>query len=169
IQQSLPLDPAGISGAITLRLQKLGEATGYEINDGYFFTKDKKNLVLFIEPANPVNETGKNAVLIKAIEDFASELKKQEQFKNIECGFMGATAVSVGNAHQIQRDTALKENTNPDFPSDYFWDGICFGLYFIYREGYFTHCHRCNISITWNCCQLSLTHLNSPASRERSP
>ena len=101
------MDPAGISGAMTFRLQKLGEATGYEINDGYFFTKDKKNLVLFIEPANPANETGKNAVLIKAIEDFASELKKQDQFKNINLGFMGATAVSVGNARQIQRDTAL--------------------------------------------------------------
>ena len=107
IRQSLPLDPAGISGAMTLRLQKLGEATGYEINDGYFFTKNKKNLVLFIEPANPANETGKNAVLIKAIEDFAFELKQQDQFKNIECGFMGATAVSVGNARQIQRDTTL--------------------------------------------------------------
>jgi 1-acyl-sn-glycerol-3-phosphate acyltransferase len=107
IRQSMPLDPAGISGAMTLRLQKLGEATGYEIENGYFFTKDKKNLVLYIEPANPANETGKNAVLIKAIEDFASELKQQDQFKNIECGFMGATAVSVGNARQIQRDTAL--------------------------------------------------------------
>ena len=107
IQQSLQLDPAGISGPMALRLQKLGEATGYEINNGYFFTKDKKNLVLFIEPANPVNETGKNAVLIQTIEDFAAELKKQEQFKNIDCGFMGATAVSVGNARQIQRDTAL--------------------------------------------------------------
>ena len=107
IRQSMPLDPAGISGAMSLRLQKLGEATGYEINNGYFFTKDKKNLVLFIEPANPANETGKNAVLIKAIEDFASELKQQDQFKTIECGFMGATAVSVGNARQIQRDTTL--------------------------------------------------------------
>ncbi|NOU45988.1 MAG: MMPL family transporter [Bacteroidales bacterium] len=107
IRQSLPLDPAGISGSITLRLQKLGEATGYEINDGYFFTKDKKNLVLFIEPANAANETSKNAVLIKAIEDFATDLKQQEQFKNIKCGFMGATAVSVGNARQIQRDTIL--------------------------------------------------------------
>jgi len=81
IRQSLPWDPAGISGAMTLRLQKLGEATGYEINNGYFFTKDKKNLVLFIEPANPANETGKNTVLIKAIEDFASELKQQDQYR----------------------------------------------------------------------------------------
>ena len=107
IRQSMPLDPVGISGPMTLRLQKLGEATGYEINDGYFFTKDKKNLVLFIEPANAANETGKNSVLIRAIEDYAMGLKKQDQFKDIECGFMGATAVSVGNARQIQRDTAL--------------------------------------------------------------
>lgn len=107
IRQSMPLDPAGISGAMALRLQKLGEATGYEINDGYFFTKDKKNLVLFIEPANAANETGKNSVLIKTIEDYAAGLKQQDQFKNIELGFMGATAVSVGNARQIQRDTAL--------------------------------------------------------------
>ena len=107
VRQSLPLDPVGISVALTLRLQKLGEATGYQISNGYFFTKDKKNLVLFIEPANPANETRKNAVLIKAIEDFADELKQQDQFKSIECGFMGATAVSVGNARQIQRDTAL--------------------------------------------------------------
>lgn len=107
VRQSISLDPVGISGAMTLRLQKLGEATGYEINDGYFFTKDKKNLVLFVEPANPANETRKNALLIKIIEEFSAELKKQDQFKKIDCGFMGSTAVSVGNAHQIQYDTAL--------------------------------------------------------------
>lgn len=107
LQQSMPKDPAGISNPVTLRLQKLGEATGYEINNGYFFSKDKKNLVLFIEPANPANETGKNTILINTIEGFVSDLEGYEKFNKVDCGFMGATVVSVENARQIQRDTAL--------------------------------------------------------------
>jgi 1-acyl-sn-glycerol-3-phosphate acyltransferase len=107
IRQSLPWDPAGISNQVTLRLQKLGEATGYKIDNGYFFSKDKKNLVLFVEPANSANETGKNAILIDALEGFVNDLKSFEEFNNIDCGFVGATAVSVGNARQIRHDAAL--------------------------------------------------------------
>jgi len=107
VRQRLPLDPAGISNPVTLRLQKLGEATGYEINNGYFFSKDKKNLVFFIEPANPPNETGINNILIKSLEGFVSDLKTHKEFSKIDCSFIGATAVSVENSRQIQRDAAL--------------------------------------------------------------
>ncbi|KAF0198691.1 MAG: phospholipid/glycerol acyltransferase [Bacteroidetes bacterium] len=107
IQRTLPLDPVGISDPVTLRLRKLGDATGYEIINGYFFTKDRKNLVLFVEPANPANETGKNTRLIRAIEGFIEELSQHESFSDTECSYYGATAMSVGNARQIQRDTII--------------------------------------------------------------
>ncbi len=107
IRQRLPLDPAGISTPVTLRLQKLGEASGYEINNGYFFSKDKKNLVLFIEPANPPNETGINKILINSLEGFVSDLNTHKEFSKIDCGFIGATAVSVENSRQMQKDAAL--------------------------------------------------------------
>ncbi len=106
-RQRLPWDPAGISNPVALRLQKLGESTGYEIINGYFFTKNKKNLVLFIEPANPANETGKNKELIRLLEGFVEDLSRQKEFAGIDCGFMGATAVSVENARQIQHDAAI--------------------------------------------------------------
>lgn len=107
VRRTLPWDPAGISLPVFLRLQKLGEASGYQIINGYFFSKDKKNLVFFIEPANPTNETGKNAILISAIEGFISDLKKYEEFKNVDCSFIGGTAVSVENARQIQLDAVI--------------------------------------------------------------
>ena len=106
-RQRLPWDPAGISNPVALRLQKLGESTGYEIINGYFFTKNKKNLVLFIEPANPANETGKNKELIRLLEGFVEDLSRQKEFAGIDCGFMGATAVSVETARQIQHDAAI--------------------------------------------------------------
>ncbi len=107
IQRTLPLDPVGISDPLTLRLRELGDASGYETVNGYFFTKDRKNLVLFVEPANPANETGKNTRLIKAIEGFIDELGQDESFSGAECSYYGATAMSVGNARQIQRDTII--------------------------------------------------------------
>ncbi|MFZ4520455.1 MAG: 1-acyl-sn-glycerol-3-phosphate acyltransferase [Bacteroidales bacterium] len=106
-RQGLPWDPAGIALPVTNRLQELGEASGYELNNGYFFTRDKNHLLVFIDPANAANETGKNAVLIKSLERFAGEIGKQNGFDRLECTFVGATAISVENARQIQHDTLL--------------------------------------------------------------
>ncbi|MEI7501239.1 MAG: MMPL family transporter, partial [Bacteroidota bacterium] len=107
VRQRMPLDPAGISNLVTLRLQKLGEATGFEINNGYFFSKDKKNLVLFIEPANPPNETAINKILINSLEGFVVDLNDHKEFSKIDCSFIGATAVSVENSRQIQYDVIV--------------------------------------------------------------
>ncbi|MCX6306872.1 MAG: 1-acyl-sn-glycerol-3-phosphate acyltransferase [Bacteroidetes bacterium] len=107
VRQRLPWDPAGISNPLSLRLQKLGEATGYEMNNGYFFSKDRKNLLLFIEPANPPGKTGLNKHLIDSLEGFISELNSSNEFSSVDCTFFGATAVSVENARQIQHDAAL--------------------------------------------------------------
>jgi uncharacterized protein len=107
ISQRMAFDPAGISDPVTLRLKELGESSGYVTENGYFFTADKRNLIILLQPANPVNETRKNKVLITKIEDYASELQQQAAFRSLRFGMMGGPAVSVGNASQIQRDTAI--------------------------------------------------------------
>jgi 1-acyl-sn-glycerol-3-phosphate acyltransferase len=107
VSQTMKYDPTGVSLPVILRLQKLGNATGYEMSDGYFFTKNHQKLILFLEPVNPASETGKNTKLINIIDEQVSYIKNIPEFKDMQCRYIGPTAIAVGNAKQIQRDTML--------------------------------------------------------------
>lgn len=107
VKKSIPYDPAGISNSVMKRLQSFGKASDYELVNGYFFSKDHKQLVFFIEPAHSSSETGKNKYLIYALNDYREQLENSPPFEKIKSYYIGSTAIAVGNAQQIQQDTIL--------------------------------------------------------------
>ncbi|MEI6456471.1 MAG: MMPL family transporter [bacterium] len=74
----------------------------YEIDDGYFLTKDKKHLFVFITPACSPTETEKNGQLVAGIDQAARSLEKENPGLKIE--YFGSAAVAAGNATQLKKD-----------------------------------------------------------------
>lgn len=97
-------DPVGISNLGLKKMQQLQYDDNYELYSNYVVTKDHKHLLLFIVPAYPPNNTGKNEKLLNGIDAITDSLNKTN-FKNIDASYFGATAVSVGNALQLRKDS----------------------------------------------------------------
>jgi len=107
LKQIIQNDPAGMTWIGMKKLQRLSIDDHFELYDGYVMTKDHRNLLLFITPANPPNATGKNTKFFGELDVVLDTL--QRQFPAISASYFGASAVSVGNAHQLQTDTLLTQ------------------------------------------------------------
>ena len=101
-------DPVGISFLGLKKLQQLQYDENFELYENYVVTKDQKHLLIFITPAFPPNNTGKNALLLEGLDSIITNLSNQDH-KNITATYFGATAVSVGNALQLRKDTLLTQ------------------------------------------------------------
>ena len=99
-------DPVGINAIALKKLQSLQFDDNYQIHNGYIFTKDQKNLLLFITTLNPVNETSKNADFIDALDEVLLNISNKND-NIVKAEYFGATAVSVCNAKRIKKDIIL--------------------------------------------------------------
>lgn len=96
-------DPLGISFIALKKLQQLSIGDDFELENGFVLTKDKKNLLLFITPKLPTNETDKNTVFIEKLNDIKNNLNSKFSNK-VEMTYFGSTPVAVANATQIKAD-----------------------------------------------------------------
>ncbi len=101
-------DPVGISFLGLKKLQQLQYDSSFELYDSYVMTKSQQHLMLFITPAYPPNNTGKNQQLLLGIDNITDSLSNQV-YKNIVAQYFGATAVSAGNAEQLRKDTLFTQ------------------------------------------------------------
>lgn len=101
-------DPVGISFIGLKKLQQLQYDKNFELYDSYVMTKDHKNLLMFITPAYPSNNTAKNKLLLSGLDHIIDSLNSK-QFKNISASYFGADAVFTGNALQMRQDTYLTQ------------------------------------------------------------
>ncbi len=99
-------DPLGISGLALAKLKQFQIEEGYDILNGYIFTRDRKTLLIITDPANPPSETRKNALFFKKLDKLLSDLSAGEN-SGIKAEYYGASAVAVGNAEQIKKDITL--------------------------------------------------------------
>lgn len=104
---NLQFDPVGIATNFLKRLRDFQTTASLSPVNGYLFSKDGKHLVFYIEPVNPANETRQNGHLIDDIDQSIKSLSGQVNLKDVSCRYFGSSAISVGNARQLQRDTIL--------------------------------------------------------------
>ena len=101
-------DPTGISFLGLKKLQQLQYDSSFELYDNYIVTKDQQHLMLFITPAYPPNNTGKNQVLLNGLDKLVDSLSTHV-YKNVTAQYFGATAVSASNAAQLRKDTLFTQ------------------------------------------------------------
>ncbi|MEP7255716.1 MAG: 1-acyl-sn-glycerol-3-phosphate acyltransferase [Ferruginibacter sp.] len=105
LKSMISKDPVGISFLGLKKVQQLQYDENFELYDNYIVTKDRKHLMLFITPAYPPNNTGKNVLLLKGLDSIINN----NNVTNVTASYFGATAVSVGNALQLRQDSLLTQ------------------------------------------------------------
>lgn len=101
-------DPVGISFIGLKKLQELQYDKNFELLDNYVVTKNHQNLLMFITPAYLPNNTGKNGVLIKGLDQLIDSLSNKPK-RIVTATYFGSAAVYYGNALQLRKDTALTQ------------------------------------------------------------
>lgn len=101
-------DPTGISFVALKKLQQLQYDDNFELYDNHIVTKNNKHLLLFITPAYPAANTGRNAVLLQQLDKTIDSLQ-QSGHQQIDAAYFGAAAVSAGNAQQLRKDTLFTQ------------------------------------------------------------
>jgi len=99
-------DPVGLSFIALKKLQQLQYDKNFELYDDYVVTNDHKNLLLFITPAYPPNNTGENTKFIAGLDNILNDLSSKD-FKNIDASYFGAVAGFAANALQLRQDTNI--------------------------------------------------------------
>ncbi len=99
-------DPLHFTPIILEKLNTFQIGDNYNIYNNRIFTKDKKNLNIFITSAFPSGETKKNGKLIQTLNRTIDSLETQFNHE-INAQYYGAAAVAVGNANRIKKDIKL--------------------------------------------------------------
>ncbi len=104
LKNMISKDPVGITFLGLKKLQQLQYDENFKLYDNYILTRDKKHLMLFITPKYPPNNTGKNVLLLKGLDSLIDNSSG-----TVTATYFGATAVSVGNALQLRKDSLLTQ------------------------------------------------------------
>ena len=99
-------DPVGITTLGFNKLKQLQFDNNYEIQDGYIFTKDRKHLFIFINPAFSASQTSQNSIFIDKLDNVIQNITAKSNQK-VTTEYFGGAAVAAGNAKQIKRDVIL--------------------------------------------------------------
>jgi 1-acyl-sn-glycerol-3-phosphate acyltransferase len=99
-------DPLGLTYLAMNKLKSLRVGDNFEVIDGFILTKDRKNLLLFITPANPASETSRNEKLLLDLDDLLSRISAAHK-PEIRGQYLGAIAYATGNARQVKKDIFL--------------------------------------------------------------
>ncbi len=99
-------DPIGMTGLGLSKLSSMQIEGNFTIHNNHVFTKDKKNLFVFLTPANNSNETAINGELFATLDSIIAKNEAEYEGK-VNINYFGPAAVAVGNANQIKNDINL--------------------------------------------------------------
>jgi predicted RND superfamily exporter protein/2-polyprenyl-3-methyl-5-hydroxy-6-metoxy-1,4-benzoquinol methylase len=97
-------DPLGLNNYALAKLGRLQSDENFELYNGYFTTKDKKNLFIYLSIAFPANDSDKSIKVVNGLSEIILSLNNSD-FKNVKVEFFGSPAVSVSNIKQIKSDS----------------------------------------------------------------
>lgn len=96
-------DPFNLTFRGLRKLEELKITDDFDIYNGYIVTKNKRNLLLFIKPSLPTNETDENSLFVDKLYAIAGSLNKKYN-QTVTSEYFGSTVIAVSNANQIKTD-----------------------------------------------------------------
>ncbi len=99
-------DPLGFTFLALQKLNNFRFDENFIIEDGYIFSSDKKNLIIFLTPAYGSTETNVNGELMDGMDNISGSLSMAFD-QTVKLEYFGTAAVSVSNARQIKQDIIL--------------------------------------------------------------
>lgn len=98
-------DPLNLTNLGLAKLQELQVGDNFSIYKNYLVTRDKKHIILFLDPVFPASETNKNEIFIRSLEKTVTGLNKD--YSSVEANYFGGVLYSLANANQIKQDIRL--------------------------------------------------------------
>jgi predicted RND superfamily exporter protein len=99
-------DPLHISSRVFNDMQRNSVDSLYSVYSGHIFSKDNKNLLIFITSVYSIGETGKNEVLASALEYNIRKIRERSGGV-LDITSFGAAIVGVSNASRIKKDSYI--------------------------------------------------------------
>lgn len=96
-------DPLNLGTSLLSRFEQFDANLQYELYADRIFTKDGTSMLMFIDPAYGMGNTGQNECLVEQL-DRAAEIASTDR-TTVTC--IGAPVAAVYNARQIKRDTTV--------------------------------------------------------------
>ncbi len=97
-------DPLNMVPIVLKKLKGLQYDENFDLNEGYIFTKNNKNLLFLITPSIASNEYAANKTFLTFLDSIIPSLENKNKVK-IE--YFGTNAVSLANSEQIKKDSTL--------------------------------------------------------------
>ena len=96
-------DPINIGTPLLQEFEAFAPDMEYQIYEGRLFTEDLSTMLIFIQPANGMGDTGQNDALVSGLE----HAEKYAEMDGVTLDVIGGPIVAVYNARQIKRDSAI--------------------------------------------------------------
>ncbi|MEJ0082790.1 MAG: hypothetical protein WDM78_17975 [Puia sp.] len=96
----------GFWNACIKKIRQLQYDENFDLYDGHIISRDGRYMLLFVSPAYPADNTGRNAQILDGIDKIISGLQANA-FDKIQANYFGGVAVAAGNALQLRRDSIL--------------------------------------------------------------
>ncbi len=106
LKKSVVKDPLHLANIILEKFNRLSLQDNYSLFDGCIITTDRKNLLLFVEAAHPVNATSENQTLIDSLDNVINIIKSSSG-NLIDIQYFGGVPIAVSNASQIKKDSYI--------------------------------------------------------------
>lgn len=95
-------DPLNIVPLALKRLENFQVDDNFQLYQSSVFTKDKKHLLVFIDPVFPASNTAENTFLIEKMDSILAQ--ELSEYSIVDAEYYGGTAVAVANASVIKND-----------------------------------------------------------------
>lgn len=102
-KKTIRKDPFGLLFRALEKLEAIKISDNFEIYNGFLITENKKNILLFIDPKLPTNETEFNTIFVEKLYKISEGLNVKYANK-VTSEYYGSTVVAVSNANQIKKD-----------------------------------------------------------------
>jgi uncharacterized protein len=107
-------DPLGLTTPAVKKIRQIQYDENFDLYDGHIVSKDERYMLVFVSPAFPADNTGKNSQLLAGMDRIIEELQSFG-FKTVEANYFGGAAVAAGNADQLRKDSFLTLGTTAIF------------------------------------------------------
>jgi 1-acyl-sn-glycerol-3-phosphate acyltransferase len=106
MKQMIIRDPVGIAGLALKRLGSFQNDENYTIRNGCIYSRDLKNLMMFITPVFPSNATARNTEFIHQLDASIAQITRASG-NTIKIQCFGSALIAVGNAERLKKDIRL--------------------------------------------------------------
>ncbi len=105
-KDNITRDPLGIASITLKKLKNLTFNNNYDTYNGFIFSKNRKNLLMFASTVTPSNKTSENSKMAKLLEQTINKISKKYNNK-IKTETFGSSLIAVANAKTLKNDIIL--------------------------------------------------------------